>query len=158
ASRPEPRLWICCRSCVPPQFRRTVTRAMRRGKTHHWIDAGSLLSSVEFAGGVTMTKVAVIGAGLIGRSWSIVFARAGFQVNLWDPFPHQIEAAMAFIADRLPELRQAGLLADAPADVLARIAPVATLSDAVQDVVHVQENGPEQVPAKQALFAELDRI
>ena len=71
-----------------------------------------------------MTKVAVIGAGLIGRSWSIVFARAGFQVNLWDPFPRQTEAAMTFIADRLPELRQAGLLADEPADVLARIAPV----------------------------------
>jgi 3-hydroxyacyl-CoA dehydrogenase len=105
-----------------------------------------------------MTKVAVIGAGLIGRSWSIVFARAGFQVNLWDPFPHQTEAAMTFIADRLPELRQAGLLADEPAAVLARITPAATLWDAVQAVVHVQENGPEQVPAKQTLFAELDRI
>jgi L-gulonate 3-dehydrogenase len=104
-----------------------------------------------------MTKTAVIGAGLIGRSWSIVFARAGFHVNLWDPFPHQTEAAMTFIADRLPELRQAGLLADEPAAVLARIAPMATMWDAVQDVVHVQENGPEQVPAKQILFAELDR-
>ena len=29
--------------------------------------------------------------------------------------------------------------------------------ESVKDVVHVQENGPEQVPAKQALFAELDR-
>jgi L-gulonate 3-dehydrogenase len=104
-----------------------------------------------------MTKVAVIGAGLIGRSWSIVFARAGFQVNLWDPFPRQTEAAMTFIADRLPELRQAGLLADEPTAVLARIAPVASMWDAVQDVVHVQENGPEQVPAKQTVFAELDR-
>ena len=81
-----------------------------------------------------MTKVAVIGAGLIGRSWSIVFARAGFRVNLWDPFPRQTEAAMTFIADRLPELRQAGLLADEPAEVLARIAPVATMFDAVQGV------------------------
>jgi L-gulonate 3-dehydrogenase len=104
-----------------------------------------------------MTKVAVIGAGLIGRSWSIVFARAGFQVNLWDPFARQTEVAMTFIADRLPELRQAGLLADEPTDVLARITPVASMWDAIQGVVHVQENGPEQVPAKQTLFAELDR-
>ena len=44
-----------------------------------------------------MTKVAVIGAGLIGRSWAIVFARAGFSVNLWDPFSHQTDAAMTFI-------------------------------------------------------------
>ena len=71
-----------------------------------------------------MTKVAVIGAGLIGRSWAIVFARAGFSVNLWDPFPQQTEAAMMFIADRLPELREAGLLPDEPATVLARIAAI----------------------------------
>ena len=32
-----------------------------------------------------MTQVAVVGAGLIGRAWSIVFARAGFDVALWDP-------------------------------------------------------------------------
>jgi L-gulonate 3-dehydrogenase len=103
-----------------------------------------------------MTTIAVIGAGLIGRSWAIVFARAGFQVNLWDPSPHQTEAAMAFIAERLPELREAGLLPDEPAVTLARIAPSPSMREAVQDVVHVQENGPEQVPAKQALFAELD--
>jgi L-gulonate 3-dehydrogenase len=104
-----------------------------------------------------MTKVAVIGAGLIGRSWSIVFARAGFEVNLWDPFPQQTAAAMGFIAERLPELRQAGLLADEPDAVLARIVPNQSMWDSVKDVEHVQENGPEQVPAKQALFAELDR-
>ena len=105
-----------------------------------------------------MTKVAVIGAGLIGRSWAIVFARAGFQVNLWDPFPRQTDAAMTFIADRLPELAQARLLADEPDAVFARITPAETLPASVQGVVHVQENGPEQVPAKQALFAELDQI
>ena len=40
-----------------------------------------------------MTNVAVIGAGLIGRAWSIVFARAGFQVALWDQFPLQVTQA-----------------------------------------------------------------
>lgn len=105
-----------------------------------------------------MTKVAVIGAGLIGRAWSIVFARAGFDVALWDKFPHQVPAAMEFIADRLPELRHAGLLDDEPATVLARIRPVPDLWDAVREAEYVQENGPERVPEKQALFDELDRI
>ena len=104
-----------------------------------------------------MTKIAVIGAGLIGRAWAIVFARAGFSVNLWDHFPHQTEAAMIYIAERLPELDQAGLIQDEPHAVLARITPFTALWEAVRDVVHVQENGPEQLPAKQALFAELDR-
>ena len=51
-----------------------------------------------------MTQIAVIGAGLIGRAWSIVFARAGFDVALWDPFPQQVQAALGFIAERPPAL------------------------------------------------------
>ena len=104
-----------------------------------------------------MTNVAVIGAGLIGRAWSIVFARAGFQVALWDKFPAQVQLALDFIADRLPELRQAGLLVDEPAVVLGRIRPMQSMWEAVRHAVHIQENGPEKVPEKQALFAELDR-
>jgi L-gulonate 3-dehydrogenase len=104
-----------------------------------------------------MTQVAVIGAGLIGRAWSIVFARAGFDVALWDPFPKQTQAALGFIAERLPELQEARLLAEPPTLVAARIRPVTTLADAVRDAEHVQENGPERVDAKLSLFAELDR-
>lgn len=105
-----------------------------------------------------MTKVAVIGAGLIGRAWSIVFARAGFDVALWDPMPQQVGAARDFIAERLPELRDAGLLDEDPATVIARIRPAPSLANAVQGVEHVQENGPERVADKQKLFAELDRL
>ena len=104
-----------------------------------------------------MTQIAVVGAGLIGRAWSIVFARAGFDVALWDPYPQQVEAALGFIAERLPELEEAGLLRESPALVFGRIHGAATLSEAVGGAEHVQENGPERVDAKQALFAELDR-
>ncbi len=105
-----------------------------------------------------MTQVAVIGAGLIGRAWSIVFARAGFDVALWDKFPEAVPAALDFIADRLPELQASGLLADEPATVLARIRRVDDLAEALRDAEYVQENGPERVPEKIALFAELDRL
>ena len=105
-----------------------------------------------------MTRIAVIGAGLIGRAWSIVFARAGFEVALWDPDAAAVPAARDFIAARLPELADAGLLAEAPAAVLARLRQAATLAEAVAGVAHVQENGPERVADKQALFAELDRL
>jgi len=104
-----------------------------------------------------MTQVAVMGAGLIGRAWSIVFARAGFDVALWDPYPQQVDAALAFIGERLPELQEAGLLNEPPHVVAGRVRPAATLAAAVQGAEHVQENGPERVDAKIALFAELDR-
>jgi L-gulonate 3-dehydrogenase len=104
-----------------------------------------------------MTKVAVIGAGLIGRAWSIVFARAGFDVALWDQFPLQTTQALAFITDRLPELRAAGLLAEEPEIVMARIHPIQSMWEAVRDVEYIQENGPERVDIKLPLFTELER-
>ena len=105
-----------------------------------------------------MTTIAVIGAGLIGRAWSIVFARAGFDVALWDPAPAAVPAACGFIAARLPELHAAGLLAETAETVLARVRPAATLAAALVRADHVQENGPERVADKAALFAELDRL
>ncbi len=105
-----------------------------------------------------MVQIAVVGAGLIGRAWSIVFARAGFGVALWDPDRRQVQAAIQFIGDRLPELHAAGLLAEPPELVARRVRPVMHLADALAGAQHVQENGPERVDAKQALFAELDRL
>ncbi|WP_428485134.1 3-hydroxyacyl-CoA dehydrogenase [Rhodopila sp.] len=104
-----------------------------------------------------MTNVAVIGAGLIGRAWAIVFARAGFDVTLWDQFPLQVTQAMTYIADRLPELHDAGLLADEPRTVLGRIRPLQSMWEAVRDAEYIQENGPERVPVKQTIFTELER-
>jgi len=105
-----------------------------------------------------MQQIAVIGAGLIGRAWAIVFARAGMAVRLWDPVPAATAAARGFIAERLPELREAALLADPPETVLARIEACATLEQALDGAVYVQENGPERVADKQALFARMDAL
>jgi L-gulonate 3-dehydrogenase len=104
-----------------------------------------------------MTNVAVIGAGLIGRAWAIVFARAGFGVTLWDQFSQQTTQALTFIADRLPELRAAGLLAGEPETVITRIKPVASLWEAVRDADYVQECGPERTDIKTGVFTELER-
>lgn len=105
-----------------------------------------------------MDRIAVVGAGLIGRAWSMVFARAGMEVRLWDKLPGVAEAAMATIRDRLADLKAAGLVSEAPEAIAARITPCATLADCVEGVVHVQENGPERLAPKQDLFAELDRL
>ncbi len=101
-------------------------------------------------------RIGIIGAGLIGRAWAIVFARAGHEVSMWDPADGAVAAACRFIGERLGELREAGLLTDAPAVVLGRIAPAASLAAAVREADYVQENGPERVAEKQAVFAELD--
>jgi 3-hydroxyacyl-CoA dehydrogenase len=105
-----------------------------------------------------MEQVAVVGAGLIGRAWAMVFARAGCTVRLWDPAPGVAEAALALIAERLADLSAAGLITEEPAVVAARIAAAPSLAECVAGAVHVQENGPERLAPKQDLFAELDRL
>ncbi len=101
-------------------------------------------------------KIAIIGAGLIGRAWSIVFARAGFDVAIWDVAASAVSASRSFIRERLPELREAGLLQADPAQVLARIRAAETLEEALEGAAHVQENGPERAEDKRLLFAQLD--
>jgi 3-hydroxyacyl-CoA dehydrogenase len=104
-----------------------------------------------------MPSVAVVGAGLIGRSWAIVFARAGWEVRVTDPDANTLEHAPRRILDGLQELAAHGLVTD-PAFAAERVAPVRSLAEAVDGVDLVQENGPEVLAIKRAIFAELDRL
>jgi len=97
----------------------------------------------------------IVGAGLIGRSWANVFARAGWQVLVWDPNPGQRTAAHAQIARSLDDLQAHGLLQDAAA-ASARVHVTARLEDAVQAADYVQESGPEVLEVKRETFAALD--
>src|SRR6185295_4727911 len=70
--------------------------------------------------GTMERNIAVIGAGLIGRAWAMVFARAGWNVRLHDRERAQLDAAQAFIAASLAEQAEYQLVAD-PAAAAARI-------------------------------------
>ena len=100
--------------------------------------------------------IAVIGAGLIGRAWAMVFARAGWQVRLHDREVAQLDAARAFIATSLQEQAEYGLVAE-PALAAARIESVTDLAAALAGVDWVQENLPETLDVKREAFALLDR-
>jgi 3-hydroxyacyl-CoA dehydrogenase len=105
-----------------------------------------------------MSKIAVVGGGLIGRAWSMVFARAGFTVSLYDQSQEAASNALGFIGARLPELHQHGLIKDTPEQVLARISLAPTLEAALDGAIYVQENGPERPAAKIALFQRMDEL
>jgi 3-hydroxybutyryl-CoA dehydrogenase len=99
-----------------------------------------------------MSKVAIVGAGLMGAGISQVFAASGLRVAVYDPDP----AALA----SLPARVRAGLdLLDLPAETaLARIAVADDLAGAVGDADLVIEAGPERLATKQRIFAELERL
>ncbi len=101
-------------------------------------------------------KIALVGAGTIGVAWGVVFARAGFPVALYDPDPQRLRDAERDLERRLRRLAGGGLLDEAPDTVVRRVRFVAALEEALEGAVHVQENAPEELDLKRALFREVD--
>ena len=90
-----------------------------------------------------MTRpVGILGAGLIGRAWAIVFARAGIDVRLHDAADEALERARDAIATSLDDLRQAGLIEDTER-AMSHIRYDSDLASAMAGVGYVQECGPE---------------
>lgn len=102
-------------------------------------------------------RCAIVGTGLIGRGWAVVFARAGWDVRLWDENPRQGGEALDQVAKSLDDLADVGLVTDA-AEAKALVVVCRELEQAVDDVSWVQENVPENVDVKADVFARLDRV
>jgi L-gulonate 3-dehydrogenase len=102
-------------------------------------------------------RVAIVGSGLIGRAWAIVFAGGGFDVALYDAGAGVADTARTQVSEGLDELAAHGLLEDAKA-AAARVRSAVSLADALDGASFVQENTPESVEVKREIFAELDRL
>src|ERR1700761_3938933 len=83
--------------------------------------------------------VAVIGAGLVGAGWAIVFAQAGLDVRVYDADPGAIDRALALIAEQLKELESVGLIDD-PAAIAGHLRPAYQLAEAVEGAAYAQES------------------
>ena len=112
--------------------------------------------AINPAHGETMEKIAIIGSGLIGRAWAMVFARAGHQVKMYDAAPGAVSRAIVLVEEGLVELKNTGLINDAPADIVKRISAAESLADAVGDADYVQENTSEKLDVKREVFRMLD--
>jgi len=100
---------------------------------------------------------AIIGGGLIGRAWAMVFARAGWRVRLYDNAPAQLELARSHISASLDEQQAAGLVDDAK-QAGARVAMTARIEDALAGADWVQENLPEVLDIKRSVYPTLDAL
>jgi 3-hydroxyacyl-CoA dehydrogenase len=106
-----------------------------------------------------MARVAIIGAGFIGRAWAIAFARAGHEVALWDQVRAAPVRALEFIKSVAPDLAASDLLGGATLPMLmARLRIENDLAGALANADHVQECAPEDLDLKKHLFVELDRL
>jgi 3-hydroxyacyl-CoA dehydrogenase len=100
-------------------------------------------------------RVAIIGTGVIGASWTSLFLAKGLDVVATDVAPGAEAALKHFVAAAWPALQRLGLVSGASQSRLS-FAPV--LTDAVKGADLVQENGPEKIDFKKGLYRQLDEV
>jgi 3-hydroxyacyl-CoA dehydrogenase len=100
-------------------------------------------------------RIAVVGAGLIGASWTAEFLAKGLDVVVTDVAPDAEARLRSFVDAAWPALETLGLAPGASRD---RMRFEADLATAVAGAQLVQENGPERIDFKQKLYGEMDRL
>lgn len=98
-------------------------------------------------------RTAVLGAGVIGASWAALFLASGRAVTVFDPDETAESAVRSRIENAWPALEELGLTDHATPDAITF---VATAAEAVRDAQFIQENVPERLPIKHALYAEIE--
>ena len=98
-------------------------------------------------------NVSILGAGVIGASWTALFLAAGRRVTVFDPAPDTESTVRNYVETAWPALEELGLTARATPDALRF---VASARDAVRDAQFVQENVPERLPIKHATYREIE--
>jgi 3-hydroxyacyl-CoA dehydrogenase len=100
-------------------------------------------------------RVAVIGTGVIGASWTALFLAKGLKVVATDVAPGAEGRLKRYVDEAWPALESLGL---APGASRSNLKFVADLSQAVAGAELVQENGPERIDFKKALYGQLDAL
>src|SRR5258707_3264107 len=98
-------------------------------------------------------RIALIGTGVIGASWTAFFLSKGLDVVATDIAPDAEASLRRFIDMAWPALRRLGLAPNASQSRLTFNADVLT---AVKGADLVQENGPERIEFKRKLYRQLD--
>lgn len=115
----------------------------------------------EYAESVPETKkIAIVGSGLIGRSWAMIFASAGHTVTLYDIEPRQVDAALEDIKKQLQELFKNGQLRGSLSveEQVALISGSNHLAQALTGAQHVQECVPEKLDLKENVFRNIQKF
>jgi L-gulonate 3-dehydrogenase len=100
--------------------------------------------------------MAVVGAGLVGSGWAIVFARAGHRVRVFDANADIRKQLPAHVRNALEAMQGHGLIKGKD-DILANISVCDDLASAVSGAAYVQESVFEHIERKREVSLEIDR-
>ncbi|XP_065907508.1 lambda-crystallin-like isoform X1 [Dysidea avara] len=101
-------------------------------------------------------KVAIIGSGVIGKSWGLMFLRAGYEVVLFDTQMSQLKMAQGYISSELENMqKEDGCDAS---ELIKKLTLTENLKEAMNGTIYVQECVPEIVELKKKVFTSLDEF
>ena len=127
-------------------------------------------------------KVAIVGSGLVGKSWAMIFASVGYNVTMFDIEPAQVAKALANIGDELDQFEKDGVLRGTlkAAEQKPLITGSSDLAECVkvsseliktkkgyhkyahlflhQDAVYIQECVPEILDLKRKVWNNIDSV
>ncbi|MEP0521220.1 MAG: 3-hydroxyacyl-CoA dehydrogenase NAD-binding domain-containing protein [Hyphomicrobiales bacterium] len=99
--------------------------------------------------------IAIVGAGLMGHGIALTFARAGHDVQVFDPVPESLETLKERVSASLVAL---GVDAVETKATVARVLPCHTFAEALRSADVLVEAVPEKLELKQSVFAEAEAI
>lgn len=105
----------------------------------------------------TLASVAVVGTGLVGCGWAVVFALGGAKVRLFDARQEARDAALPRIRETLTDMHETGL-ADDIDTALNAIEVFSSLEEVLAGVDYVQESVFERVDVKAEISAEIGAL
>jgi 3-hydroxybutyryl-CoA dehydrogenase len=105
------------------------------------------------------SKIAVLGAGTMGHGIAQVAAQGGFTTALFDPEPAALERGLGKARVGFEIARAKGKLSEVHArEAAARLAAAPSLEAAVSGAELIIEAGPERLPVKIQIFADVCRF
>ena len=103
----------------------------------------------------SIRRIAIIGTGVIGASWTALYLAKGLQVVATDIAPNAETALRKFVEAAWPALKRLG---SSPKASQSNLKFTADLAHALAGADLVQENGPERIDFKQKLYGQLDEL
>src|ERR1700760_5018235 len=100
-------------------------------------------------------RIAIIGTGVIGASWTALYLAKGLQVVATDIAPNAEAALRKFVETAWSALERLGL---SPGASQSNLTFTPDIAKALAGTDLVQENGPERIDFKKKLYGQLDEL
>ncbi len=106
-----------------------------------------------------ISQVTLLGAGMIGNTLALHFAKAGYQVRLFSRTQQTLDRALSSVRSNLPALLQGQPDIEKEIEkIISRIKTTRDMSEAVANSPIIIESVAEDLKIKQEVFKELDQM